>query len=83
MHWDEFEGWFQWRSAQEETARRFPEVGCFVEVGTYLGRSLCSLGEVVERSPSWSMRSGQQQHIKRPQTPRKDKLFAVRRQIEQ
>jgi hypothetical protein len=50
VHWDEIDGWFQWRSAQEEAVRRFPEGSCFVEVGTYLGRSLCSLGEVVERS---------------------------------
>src|SRR5258708_36115101 len=50
MHWGEIDGWFQWRSAQEEAARRFPNGSCFVEVGTYLGRSLCSLGEVVEQS---------------------------------
>lgn len=50
MHWQEIEGWFQWRSAQEEAARRFPAGSCFIEVGTYLGRSLCSLGEVVEKS---------------------------------
>lgn len=50
MQWHEIDGWFQWRSAQEEAAHRFPEGSCFVEVGTYLGRSLCSLGEVVERS---------------------------------
>lgn len=48
--WHEIEGWFQWRSAQEEAARWFPEGSCFIEVGTYLGRSLCSLGEVAERS---------------------------------
>ena len=50
MRWTEIEGWFQWRSGQEEAADSFPEGSCFVEVGTYLGRSLCSLGEVVERS---------------------------------
>ncbi len=50
MDWQEIEGWFQWRSAQEEAARQFPQGSCFVEVGTYLGRSLCSLGEVVKRS---------------------------------
>jgi hypothetical protein len=50
MHWENIEGWFQWRSAQEEATRWFPEGSCFVEVGTYLGRSLCSLGEVIERS---------------------------------
>lgn len=50
MRWGEIEGWFQWRSAQEEAALWFPEGSCFVEVGTYLGRSLCSLAEVVEQS---------------------------------
>jgi Methyltransferase domain len=50
VHWSEIHGWFQWRSAQEEAVQRFPAGSCFIEVGTYLGRSLCSLGEVVERS---------------------------------
>lgn len=50
MHWQEIEGWFRWRSGQEEAVRRFPETSCFVEVGTYLGRSLCSLAELVEHS---------------------------------
>lgn len=48
MHWTEIQGWFQWRSAQEEASRRFPSGSCFVEVGAYLGRSLCSLAEAVE-----------------------------------
>lgn len=50
MHWKEIAGWFQWRSAQEEAVQHFPAGSCFIEVGIYLGRSLCSLGEVVERS---------------------------------
>ena len=50
VHWTEIAGWFQWRSAQEEAVLRFPEGSCFVEVGAYLGRSLCSLGEVIEGS---------------------------------
>jgi len=50
VQWQEIEGWFQWRPAQEEAVHWFPEGSTFVEVGTYLGRSLCSLGEVVERS---------------------------------
>ena len=50
MHWTEIPGWFRWRSAQEEAAHWFPEDSCFIEVGTYLGRSLCSLGEVVKQS---------------------------------
>ena len=50
MQWHEIDGWFHWRSGQEDAVQQFPEGSCFVEVGTYLGRSLCSLGEVVERS---------------------------------
>ena len=50
MRWQEIDGWFEWRSAQEEAAEFFPEGSCFVEVGTYLGRSICSLGEVAEQS---------------------------------
>lgn len=50
MNWEEIPGWFRWRSAQEEAVRRFPDGSRFVEVGTYLGRSLCSLAELVRRS---------------------------------
>jgi len=50
VHWTDIHGWFQWRTAQEEAARHFPPGSRFVEVGTYLGRSLCSLGEVVQQS---------------------------------
>lgn len=50
MDWREIEGWFGWREGQEEAVRAFPEGARFVEVGTYLGRSLCSLGEVVQQS---------------------------------
>jgi hypothetical protein len=48
--WNDIPGWFQWRSAQEEAVRTFPEGSRFVEVGAYLGRSLCSLGDVVRSS---------------------------------
>jgi hypothetical protein len=48
--WNDIPGWFQWRSGQEEAAERFPEGSRFVEVGNFLGRSLCSLGDVIERS---------------------------------
>jgi len=50
MNWQEIEGWFQWRSGQEEAVRFFPEGSRFVEVGNYLGRSLCSLAEVVTQT---------------------------------
>src|ERR1041385_1288808 len=49
-HWYDIEGWFGWRSAQEEAVNHFADGSRFVEVGTYLGKSLCSLAEVVERS---------------------------------
>jgi hypothetical protein len=48
--WSEIDGWFQWREAQEEAVQVFPAGSRFVEVGTYLGRSLCSLAEVVQLS---------------------------------
>lgn len=50
MHWSEIPGWFQWRSGQEEAVALFPDGSRFVEVGTYLGRSVCSLAEVVTAS---------------------------------
>ena len=50
MNWQEIEGWFQWRSGQEEAVRFFPEGSRFIEVGNYLGRSLCSLAEVVNQT---------------------------------
>jgi len=50
MHWQQIEGWFQWRSGQEEAVAHFADDSCLVEVGTYLGRSLCSLAEVVALS---------------------------------
>jgi hypothetical protein len=49
-HWTEIPGWFQWRSGQEEAVRRFDDGSRFIEVGNYLGRSLCSLGELVQKS---------------------------------
>jgi hypothetical protein len=49
-YWYEIDGWFTWRAAQEEAVKSFPDGSRFVEVGTYLGRSLCSLAEVVAAS---------------------------------
>ena len=50
MRWQEIPGWFQWRDAQEEAVAQFPDGSRFVEVGNYLGKSLCSLAEVVADS---------------------------------
>ncbi|MET0901023.1 MAG: class I SAM-dependent methyltransferase [Mycobacterium sp.] len=48
--WRDIPGWFQWRDGQTEAVAYFPEGSRFVEVGVYLGRSLCSLAEVVAES---------------------------------
>ncbi|MEV6280655.1 class I SAM-dependent methyltransferase [Nocardia sp. NPDC051832] len=48
--WQDIPGWFTWRDAQEEAVAHFPGGSTFVEVGNYLGRSLCSLAEVVAGS---------------------------------
>lgn len=48
--WHEIDGWFNWRAAQEEAVEHFGDGSRFVEVGTYLGRSICSMGDVVKQS---------------------------------
>src|SRR5262245_36532489 len=48
--WSDIAGWFEWRDAQTEAVEFFPEGSRFVEIGSYLGRSLCSLAEVVQLS---------------------------------
>ncbi|WP_197383311.1 class I SAM-dependent methyltransferase [Mycolicibacterium mengxianglii] len=49
-HWQDIPGWFQWRDGQSEAVAHFPDGSRFVEVGVYLGKSLCSLAEVVADS---------------------------------
>ena len=48
--WQDIPGWFQWRSAQQEAVAQFGDGSRFVEVGCYLGRSVCSLAEEVRAS---------------------------------
>jgi Methyltransferase domain len=48
--WQDIPGWFQWRDAQQEAVAHFGDGSRFVEVGCYLGKSLCSLAEVVRDS---------------------------------
>lgn len=45
--WRDIPGWFQWRDGQAEAVGHFPDGSTFVEVGVFLGKSLCSLAEVV------------------------------------
>ncbi|MET0453018.1 MAG: class I SAM-dependent methyltransferase [Mycobacterium sp.] len=49
-HWSDIPGWFNWREGQEEAVGTFPAGSTFVEVGSYLGRSLCSLADVVRNA---------------------------------
>lgn len=49
-NWTDIPGWFHWREGQEEAVATFPEGSTFVEVGSYLGRSLCSLADAVRSS---------------------------------
>ena len=44
--WEDIPGWFQWRSGQEEAVAHFGAGDRIVEVGCYLGRSICSLAEL-------------------------------------
>jgi hypothetical protein len=55
VNWNDIPGWFEWRSAQEEAADRFPDGSRFVEVGNFLGRSLCSLADAVRKSVTLSV----------------------------
>jgi cephalosporin hydroxylase len=48
--WQDIPGWFQWRDAQEEAVAHFGDGSRFVEVGCYLGKSLCSLAEVIRNT---------------------------------
>lgn len=50
MDWDEVPGWFRWRAAQREAVEHFDDGSRFVEVGLFLGRSICSLADVVNAS---------------------------------
>ena len=49
-HWSDIPGWFHWREGQQDAVATFAEGSTFVEVGCYLGRSLCSLADVVAAS---------------------------------
>lgn len=48
--WQDIPGWFRWRDAQAEAVGHFADGSRFVEVGSYLGRSLCSLAELVRNA---------------------------------
>lgn len=49
MTWKDIPGWFDWPRYYESVVERYPG-GTLVEVGCYLGRSLCFLGDLVKES---------------------------------
>lgn len=49
MTWEDIPGWFDWMTYYQSVVDNYPG-GTLVEVGTYLGRSLCCLGELVRKS---------------------------------
>jgi len=48
--WQDIPGWFQWQPAQQEAVENFGDGSRFVEVGCYLGKSICSLASEVRES---------------------------------
>lgn len=47
--WEDIPGWFDFQDFYQEIVDRYPG-GLLIEVGCYLGRSLCCLGEMVKKS---------------------------------
>lgn len=49
MKWDDIPGWYDWPTYYESVIERY-DGGLLIEVGCYLGRSLCHLGSLVKMS---------------------------------
>jgi hypothetical protein len=49
MTWKDIPGWYDWAGFYTDVVRRY-NGGLLVEVGCYLGRSLCHLGQLVKES---------------------------------
>lgn len=49
MTWEDIDGWFDFHQYYESVVKNYPG-GLLVEVGCYLGRSLCHLGQLVKDS---------------------------------
>ncbi len=49
MTWHGIDGWFDWIDTYQQIVDKYPG-GILVEVGTYLGKSLCCLGDLVKKS---------------------------------
>lgn len=48
--WQNIYGWFDFADLYEEAVAKAPSGGVLVEVGTWLGRSLCYLGQLARRA---------------------------------
>lgn len=49
MTFDSIPGWYDFEASYQDAVARF-DSGTFIEVGCFLGRSLCHLGELVKKS---------------------------------
>lgn len=49
MNWQMIPGWFDWQETYKSVVDLY-RGGILIEVGTYLGRSLCCLGQMVKES---------------------------------
>ena len=69
MKWDDIPGYYDWGVYYEDVVNRYPG-GLLVEVGCYLGRSLCHLGQLAKASGKpfkvigvdWCLGSGVEEH---------------------
>jgi hypothetical protein len=48
--WEEIEGWFNFKYFYDWIVESAPQTATFVEVGCFLGKSLCYLGSAIRRS---------------------------------
>jgi cephalosporin hydroxylase len=48
--WDEVFGWFNFSAVYDSVVESAPQEATFVEVGCFLGKSLCYLGSAIRRS---------------------------------
>lgn len=50
MTYQDIHGWFTWEGLYKRMVERFPSGATFVEIGTYLGKSACYMGQQIKES---------------------------------
>lgn len=51
MNWEDVEGYFSYTNLYEVALKYCPDNSTFVEVGSWMGRSTCYMGEQIKKSP--------------------------------